>query len=83
MNYPSLCYDYTYIWILETAVFSNFLILQANSRQSHQVLVDNPAAHLHWTAHLEFTQNKSVDELTWDKISPLIPKSDKVSFRLH
>lgn len=57
----------------------NVHCLQANNRKTQQVLVDNPAAHLHWTAYLEFTQNKTVDELTWDKISPLIPKSDKVT----
>ena len=41
-------------------------------------MVDNPAAHLHWSAYLEFTQNKTLDELTWDKISLVIPASDKV-----
>lgn len=31
-----------------------------------------------WQAHLEFTHNHDVGDLTWDKIEVTLPRSDKL-----
>lgn len=33
---------------------------------------------LRWQAHLEFTHNHTVGDLTWDKISPTLARSDRL-----
>uniref|UniRef100_A0A914V1A7 RUN and TBC1 domain-containing protein 3 n=1 Tax=Plectus sambesii TaxID=2011161 RepID=A0A914V1A7_9BILA len=40
--------------------------------------VEDPQQRLKWIAHLEFTHNQVVEELTWDKIEPMLPRSDKL-----
>lgn len=40
--------------------------------------VEDPQHRLKWIAHLEFTHNQVVEDLTWDKVEPLLPKSDKL-----
>ncbi|CAK8694935.1 unnamed protein product [Clavelina lepadiformis] len=44
-----------------------------------QPFVEDHQQKLKWQAHLEFTCNSEVEELTWDKIGPSIPRSDKLS----
>lgn len=33
---------------------------------------------LRWVAHLEFSHNKEVSELTWDKVEIRLPRTDKL-----
>lgn len=33
---------------------------------------------LQWVAHLEFSHNKEVSDLTWDKVEIQIPRTDKL-----
>ncbi|XP_066158762.1 small G protein signaling modulator 3 homolog isoform X3 [Euwallacea fornicatus] len=42
-------------------------------------LVEDPQHRLQWVAHLEFSHNKEVSELTWDKVEIRIPRTDKLS----
>ncbi|XP_051987530.1 small G protein signaling modulator 3 isoform X4 [Xyrauchen texanus] len=39
---------------------------------------EDPQQRLRWQAHLEFTHNHTVGDLTWDKISPNLPRSDRL-----
>lgn len=41
-------------------------------------LMEDPPQRLRWQAHLEFTHNHDVGDLTWDKISVSLPRSDKL-----
>ncbi|XP_008273415.2 small G protein signaling modulator 3 isoform X2 [Oryctolagus cuniculus] len=41
-------------------------------------LVDDPPQTLRWQAHLEFTHNHDVGDLTWDKIAVSLPRSEKL-----
>ncbi|XP_040842429.1 small G protein signaling modulator 3 isoform X2 [Ochotona curzoniae] len=41
-------------------------------------LVEDPAQRLRWQAHLEFTHNHDVGDLTWDKIAVSLPRSEKL-----
>lgn len=41
-------------------------------------LVEDPPQRLRWQAHLEFTHNHDVGDLTWDKIAVSLPRSDKL-----
>ncbi|KAK1799148.1 hypothetical protein P4O66_007399, partial [Electrophorus voltai] len=38
----------------------------------------DPQQRLRWQAHLEFTHNHMVGDLTWDLISPSLPRSDRL-----
>ncbi|KAJ8317937.1 hypothetical protein KUTeg_003028 [Tegillarca granosa] len=40
--------------------------------------VEDPQHRLKWTAYLEFTHNNEVGDLTWDKVEPRLPRSDKL-----
>ncbi|CAH1795420.1 unnamed protein product [Owenia fusiformis] len=40
--------------------------------------VEDPQHRLKWTAHLEFTHNHEVGDLTWDKVDNRLPRSDKL-----
>ncbi|XP_050313746.1 small G protein signaling modulator 3 homolog isoform X2 [Anthonomus grandis grandis] len=42
-------------------------------------LVEDPQHRLQWVAHLEFSHNKEVSDLTWDKVDIRIPRTDKLS----
>lgn len=42
------------------------------------VTSEDEGLRLKWTAFLEFTQNQDVGEMTWDKVSPSFPHSDKL-----
>ncbi|KAJ8970029.1 hypothetical protein NQ314_001458, partial [Rhamnusium bicolor] len=33
---------------------------------------------LQWVAHLEFSHNKEVSDLTWDKVELRLPRTDKL-----
>ncbi|XP_048575778.1 small G protein signaling modulator 3 homolog isoform X3 [Nematostella vectensis] len=39
---------------------------------------EDDSLRLKWTAYLEFTQNQDVGDMTWDKVSPSFPHSDKL-----
>uniref|UniRef100_A0A672TAD3 Small G protein signaling modulator 3-like n=1 Tax=Sinocyclocheilus grahami TaxID=75366 RepID=A0A672TAD3_SINGR len=39
---------------------------------------EDPQQRLRWQAHLEFTHNHTVGDLTWDKISPTLARSDRL-----
>ncbi|XP_064419471.1 small G protein signaling modulator 3 isoform X3 [Latimeria chalumnae] len=41
-------------------------------------LSEDPQQRLRWQAHLEFTHNHDVGDLTWDKIDVMLPRSDKL-----
>ncbi|XP_041447044.1 small G protein signaling modulator 3 homolog isoform X2 [Xenopus laevis] len=41
-------------------------------------LTEDPQQRLRWQAHLEFTHNHDVGDLTWDKIDVTLPHSDKL-----
>ncbi|XP_075815938.1 small G protein signaling modulator 3 isoform X1 [Microtus pennsylvanicus] len=41
-------------------------------------LVEDPPHRLRWQAHLEFTHNHDVGDLTWDKIAVSLPRSEKL-----
>ncbi|XP_018421276.1 PREDICTED: small G protein signaling modulator 3 isoform X1 [Nanorana parkeri] len=41
-------------------------------------LTEDPQQRLKWQAHLEFTHNHDVGDLTWDKIDVTLPHSDKL-----
>ncbi|XP_028935119.1 small G protein signaling modulator 3 isoform X2 [Ornithorhynchus anatinus] len=41
-------------------------------------LTEDPQQRLRWQAHLEFTHNHDVGDLTWDKIEVSLPRSDKL-----
>uniref|UniRef100_A0A8C1CCR2 RUN and TBC1 domain-containing protein 3 n=1 Tax=Cyprinus carpio carpio TaxID=630221 RepID=A0A8C1CCR2_CYPCA len=40
--------------------------------------IEDPQQRLRWQAHLEFTHNHTVGDLTWDKISPTLACSDRL-----
>ncbi|XP_078347309.1 small G protein signaling modulator 3 homolog isoform X3 [Oculina patagonica] len=42
------------------------------------VTSEDEGLRLKWTAFLEFTQNQDVGDMTWDKVSPSFPHSDKL-----
>ncbi|KAJ7378286.1 Small G protein signaling modulator 3 [Desmophyllum pertusum] len=42
------------------------------------VTSEDEGLRLKWTAYLEFTQNQDVGDMTWDKVSPSFPHSDKL-----
>ncbi|XP_027033168.1 small G protein signaling modulator 3 isoform X1 [Tachysurus fulvidraco] len=39
---------------------------------------EDPQQRLRWQAHLEFTHNHTVGDLTWDLITPILPRSDRL-----
>ncbi|XP_037702616.1 small G protein signaling modulator 3 isoform X5 [Choloepus didactylus] len=41
-------------------------------------LGEDPQQRLRWQAHLEFTHNHDVGDLTWDKIAVSLPRSEKL-----
>ncbi|XP_072277353.1 small G protein signaling modulator 3 [Pyxicephalus adspersus] len=41
-------------------------------------LTEDPQQRLKWQAHLEFTHNHDVGDLTWDKIDVILPHSEKL-----
>ncbi|XP_017773688.1 PREDICTED: small G protein signaling modulator 3 homolog [Nicrophorus vespilloides] len=40
--------------------------------------VEDPQHRLQWVAHLEFSHNKEVSDLTWDKVELNLPRTDKL-----
>ncbi|XP_044256607.1 small G protein signaling modulator 3 homolog isoform X1 [Tribolium madens] len=40
--------------------------------------VEDPQDRLQWVAHLEFSHNKEVSDLTWDKVEVKLPRTDKL-----
>lgn len=40
--------------------------------------VENAQHRLQWVAHLEFSHNKEVSDLTWDKVEVRLPRTDKL-----
>ena len=41
-------------------------------------LMEDAPQRLRWQAHLEFTHNHDVGDLTWDKIAVSLPRSEKL-----
>lgn len=39
---------------------------------------EDPQQRLRWQAHLEFTHNHRVGDLTWDLIDPVLPQSERL-----
>ncbi|XP_062336454.1 small G protein signaling modulator 3 isoform X1 [Osmerus eperlanus] len=39
---------------------------------------EDPQQRLRWQAHLEFTHNHTVGDLTWELISPCLPRSERL-----
>ncbi|XP_077025057.1 small G protein signaling modulator 3 isoform X4 [Tamandua tetradactyla] len=50
----------------------------SSSKLPSLALVDDPQQRLKWQAHLEFTHNHDVGDLTWDKIAVSLPRSEKL-----
>nr|XP_023415748.1 small G protein signaling modulator 3 [Loxodonta africana] len=50
----------------------------SSSRLPGSSLVEEPQQTLKWQAHLEFTHNHDVGDLTWDKIAISLPRSEKL-----
>lgn len=48
------------------------------SQMAGTTLVEDPPQRLRWQAHLEFTHNHDVGDLTWDKIAVSLPRSEKL-----
>ncbi|KAL6092428.1 hypothetical protein STEG23_031786, partial [Scotinomys teguina] len=48
------------------------------SQMAGAPLVEDPPQRLRWQAHLEFTHNHDVGDLTWDKIAVSLPRSEKL-----
>lgn len=48
------------------------------SQMAGAPLVEDPPHRLRWQAHLEFTHNHDVGDLTWDKIAVSLPRSEKL-----
>lgn len=48
------------------------------SQMAGAPLVEDPQQRLRWQAHLEFTHNHDVGDLTWDKIAVSLPRSEKL-----
>lgn len=48
------------------------------SQMTGSPLVEDPPQRLRWQAHLEFTHNHDVGDLTWDKIAVSLPRSEKL-----
>lgn len=48
------------------------------SQMAGTPLVEDPPQRLRWQAHLEFTHNHDVGDLTWDKIAVSLPRSEKL-----
>ncbi|XP_012880410.1 PREDICTED: small G protein signaling modulator 3 isoform X1 [Dipodomys ordii] len=60
-----------------------FRVEQAGAEPGHTRLAgapleDDAPQRLRWQAHLEFTHNHDVGDLTWDKIAVSLPRSDKL-----
>ncbi|XP_063711051.1 small G protein signaling modulator 3-like [Symsagittifera roscoffensis] len=52
---------------------------EPNSNQLlSEPLNDDPNLVLRWVAHLEFTCNHDMGDLTWDKVDDILPKSEKL-----
>lgn len=52
-------------------------------RPGRFVTDEDQSLRLKWTAHLEFTQNQELGELTWDKVSSTFPRTDKLRELVH
>lgn len=39
---------------------------------------EDPQQRLRWQAHLEFTHNHTVGDLTWELIDPILPRSERL-----
>ncbi|XP_016060794.1 PREDICTED: small G protein signaling modulator 3 isoform X1 [Miniopterus natalensis] len=50
----------------------------SSSRLPTLSLMEDPPQRLQWQAHLEFTHNHDVGDLTWDKIAASLPRSEKL-----
>ncbi|XP_076767785.1 small G protein signaling modulator 3 isoform X5 [Arvicanthis niloticus] len=48
------------------------------SQMTGAPLIEDPPQRLRWQAHLEFTHNHDVGDLTWDKIAVSLPRSEKL-----
>uniref|UniRef100_A0A8C2MIP6 Small G protein signaling modulator 3 n=1 Tax=Cricetulus griseus TaxID=10029 RepID=A0A8C2MIP6_CRIGR len=48
------------------------------SQMAGAPMVEDPPQRLRWQAHLEFTHNHDVGDLTWDKIAVSLPRSEKL-----
>lgn len=67
--------------LLTTASPGSILADGANpgsGRPSGVSLMEDPPQRLRWQAHLEFTHNHDVGDLTWDKIAVSLPRSEKL-----
>lgn len=71
-------------WTESPETFSFLLALPAegadpsSSRLPAVSLMEDPPQRLRWQAHLEFTHNHDVGDLTWDKIAASLPRSEKL-----
>lgn len=45
--------------------------------------VEDPQHRLQWVAHLEFSHNKDVCDLTWDKVDIKLPRTEKLRTMVH
>ncbi|XP_054325561.2 small G protein signaling modulator 3 isoform X8 [Pongo pygmaeus] len=49
-----------------------------SSLLANSPLMEDAPQRLRWQAHLEFTHNHDVEDLTWDKIAVSLPRSEKL-----
>ena len=53
---------------LRPYILVSVLVEDESCESSHFVTNEDPSQKLKWQAHLEFTQNQELGELTWDKV---------------
>uniref|UniRef100_T1J9C7 RUN and TBC1 domain-containing protein 3 n=1 Tax=Strigamia maritima TaxID=126957 RepID=T1J9C7_STRMM len=51
---------------------------QSSSKLLSIPFVEDAAHRLKWVAHLEFTHNNEVQDLTWDKVEARLPRTEKL-----
>lgn len=56
---------------------------QSSRASQEEAFVENPQHRLQWIAYLEFTHNDEVGDLTWDKVEPQLPHSDRLHSMLR
>ncbi len=70
------------VWMLKLQLMYNYNMTvfvfppaeDEGSESGNFVTNEDPSQKLKWQAHLEFTQNQELGELTWDKVSKFVIK---------
>lgn len=72
----------TYVYCKNTHIFYSFYSDGGKSRSclgtESSPQCEDPQQRLRWQAHLEFTHNHTVGDLTWELIDPVLPRSERL-----